>query len=127
MPEIVFEIDKDLNVTFLNQSCENILGYSKSEFINKKIPVNDIVIPSDLKRMQTLSRDFTKMKSDLANATMHKAEIEQRILKGKGEFEAMEAKILRKHGKDTVINLDTGELMSLKEMQEAQAAAAKKE
>ena len=59
LPEIVFEIDKDLNVTFLNQSCENILGYSKSEFINKKIPVNDIVIPSDLKRIkESITKNF---------------------------------------------------------------------
>lgn len=59
LPEIVFEIDKDLNITFLNQSCEKILGYGKSEFINKKIPLNDKVIPSDLKKIKgNLTENF---------------------------------------------------------------------
>lgn len=52
LPEIVFEIDNNLNVQFLNQSCENILGYSKKELINQKTSLLDLIIPSDLDRIK---------------------------------------------------------------------------
>jgi PAS domain S-box-containing protein len=52
LPEIVFEIDKDLNIKLLNQSCERILGYKKEELINKKLSLNEIIVPSDLDRIK---------------------------------------------------------------------------
>jgi PAS domain S-box-containing protein len=47
LPEIIFELDKDLNVLFVNQACSKILGYRKEELLNKKIKLNDFIIPKD--------------------------------------------------------------------------------
>jgi len=52
LPEVVFEIDKDLKVKALNRSCEKILGYSKDELLNKRIPIEKLVVPEDIKRLK---------------------------------------------------------------------------
>ncbi|MFC2151710.1 PAS domain S-box protein [Bacteroidota bacterium] len=60
LPEIVFEIDADLNVRFLNQACERILGYSKSEMLNHKLSLQNFVAPHDLERVKSnLKKNFT--------------------------------------------------------------------
>jgi len=51
LPEIVFEIDKELNIKFLNQACEKILGFSKSELINNKAFLKDFIVPVDIERI----------------------------------------------------------------------------
>jgi PAS domain S-box-containing protein len=50
LPEIIFEIDKDLTVLFVNQACSKVLGYSKEELINKKINLEDFILPQDFTR-----------------------------------------------------------------------------
>ncbi len=52
LPEIVFEIDKNLNIKFLNQACEKILGYNKSELINNKSSLKDFVVPDDIEKIK---------------------------------------------------------------------------
>ena len=52
LPEIVFEIDTDLNIRFLNKSCKKILGYDRNELINKPIPIEKLVVPDDLPRLK---------------------------------------------------------------------------
>jgi len=56
LPEIIFEIDKDLNVLFVNEACSKILGYDKEELLNKKINLENFVIP----------QDYTRAKENLA-------------------------------------------------------------
>ena len=58
LPEIVFEIDTDLNVLFLNKSCEKVLGYDRDEFLNKPIPIEKIIVPDDIPR---LKKDIKKL------------------------------------------------------------------
>lgn len=52
LPEIIFEIDKDLNVLFVNQACSKILGYNKDELLNQKINLKNFVVPQDINRIQ---------------------------------------------------------------------------
>jgi len=57
LPEIVFEIDEDLKINFLNNSCEQILGYRKNELLNNIISIEDFVAPKDLGKIK---RNFIK-------------------------------------------------------------------
>ncbi len=52
LPEIIFEVDKDLNVLFVNQACSKILGYSKDELLNNKINLKKFVVPQDYTRIK---------------------------------------------------------------------------
>ena len=52
LPEIVFEIDTDLNVRFLNKSCKRILGYNRNDFINKPIPIEKIIVLDDIPKLK---------------------------------------------------------------------------
>ncbi|MBU8892009.1 MAG: PAS domain-containing sensor histidine kinase [Bacteroidales bacterium] len=59
LPELVFEIDEELNIKFLNQSCEKILGYRKSELLNNKISLDDFIVPVDIKKIKNnISKNF---------------------------------------------------------------------
>ncbi len=60
LPELVFEIDSDLKVKFLNKACAQAIGYAKSDIINHKLPIDEFVIPSDLERLKkSLTRNFS--------------------------------------------------------------------
>jgi len=52
LPEIVFEIDSDLKVKFLNESFEKNLGYSIADTLNKKIELEKVLHPGDLERIK---------------------------------------------------------------------------
>ncbi len=52
LPEIIFEVDKDLNVLYVNEACSKILGYSKEELINNKINLKKFVVPQDYTRIR---------------------------------------------------------------------------
>jgi PAS domain S-box-containing protein len=51
LPEVVFEIDSNLNVRFLNNACARVLGYQKSDIMNNKLPVEEFIVPSDLDKL----------------------------------------------------------------------------
>lgn len=52
LPEIVFEIDKDLRIKFLNKSSQKILGYDNEELIGKTISLEKFVNPGDINRLK---------------------------------------------------------------------------
>ncbi len=52
LPEIVFEVDSDLNVKILNEACEKILGYTKEEILNRQINLEDFVVPDDIEKVK---------------------------------------------------------------------------
>lgn len=60
LPEIVFEIDSNLHVRFLNKACENVLGYQKSDITNNKLPIEQFVIPADINRLKnSIKKNFS--------------------------------------------------------------------
>lgn len=59
LPEVVFEIDSDLKIKFLNKACAQVLGYAKSDILNHKLPIDDFIAPSDLHRLKkSISQNF---------------------------------------------------------------------
>jgi len=57
LPEIILEIDINLNIRFLNNSCKKVLGYNKEDFINKPIPINKLVVAEDIPRLKKNIQD----------------------------------------------------------------------
>jgi len=51
-PEVVFEVDKNFTLTFLNASSEKITGYKKEELIGKKIELEKYFAPEEMSKMQ---------------------------------------------------------------------------
>jgi PAS domain S-box-containing protein len=52
LPEIILELDEDLNIKFLNQSCEIFLGFPKNKLLNKKLLIEDFVVSEDIPRIK---------------------------------------------------------------------------
>ncbi|MDA3954095.1 MAG: PAS domain-containing sensor histidine kinase [Bacteroidales bacterium] len=52
LPEIILELDEDLNIKFLNQSCEIFLGFPKNKLLNKKLVIEDFVVSEDIPRIK---------------------------------------------------------------------------
>ncbi len=59
LPEIVFEIDHDLKIKFLNRTCETIIGYNREEVLNTNINLEGFVLKSDLQRIkENIKKNF---------------------------------------------------------------------
>jgi len=54
LPELVFEIDANLQITFINQSCIDFIGYSKEDILQNRIQLKDIVTPEDFIRLNKI-------------------------------------------------------------------------
>jgi len=54
LPELVFEIDANLQITFINQSCIDFIGYSKEDILQNRIHIKDIVTPEDFIRLNKI-------------------------------------------------------------------------
>lgn len=95
LPEIVFEVDKDLRINFLNDSCKKILGYNKNNFLNKTLPLEDIVVPEDLPKMKENLTQLFNGKKTSGNS--------YRIFNSKKEITTLEIynSIIRNNGKIT--------------------------
>ncbi|MEE4196750.1 MAG: PAS domain-containing sensor histidine kinase [Bacteroidales bacterium] len=52
IPEVVFEIEKDLTLRFINSSSEKITGYKKEELTGRKINLEDYFAPEDIPKMR---------------------------------------------------------------------------
>jgi len=54
LPELVFEIDASLQITFINQSCIDFIGYVNFLTSQNKVQLKDIIIPEDFVRLKSL-------------------------------------------------------------------------
>ncbi len=52
LPDIIFEIDGDLNITYVNSIAFDQFGYSREDF-DKGLNVTQMIIPSELERART--------------------------------------------------------------------------
>jgi len=95
LPEIIFEVDKNLKINFLNDSCKRILGYDKHTFINKTLPLEDLVIPEDLDKIRTNLDDVFNGKTVTGNS--------YRIFNSKKEIVTLEIynSVIRDNGEIT--------------------------
>ena len=64
----------------------------------------------ELKELQELNAEFSKLKINLGDLELQKHGICLRVEAIKKDFGAIEVKLMNKYGKDSVINLETGEV-----------------
>ncbi len=64
----------------------------------------------ELKEIQDLNTDFQKKKMMLGDMEIQKAQVISEIGAMKMKFAQNEEKLIKKYGKDSVINLQTGEV-----------------
>jgi len=64
----------------------------------------------ELEKLQALTGEFNKYKTQLGDITLQKHMICLEVDKLKGEFTVLEKELAEKYGKDSVINLETGEV-----------------
>lgn len=69
----------------------------------------------ELTEIQTLNTDFSKKKMMLGDIEIQKASIISEIGAMKMQFAKNEQKLIEKYGKDSVINLQTGEVKQKEE------------
>ena len=69
----------------------------------------------ELTEIQTLNTDFSKKKMMLGDIEIQKASIISEIEALKMQFAKNEQKLIEKYGKDSVINLQTGEVKQKEE------------
>ena len=59
-PEVIFEIDKDLTLKFINASSEQITGYKQEELIGKRLQLEDFFAPEDISRIKSSFNEVFK-------------------------------------------------------------------
>jgi len=60
LPEVIFEIDKDLTLKFINASSEQITGYKQEELIGKRLQLEDFFAPEDISRIKSSFNEVFK-------------------------------------------------------------------
>ncbi len=68
------------------------------------------VTSEELKDLQALNTQFQTLKMQLGEVELHKHSIVSDIDKLKVQFNTLEQGLISKYGKDTVVNIQTGEL-----------------
>jgi|TARA_R100001463_G_scaffold24890_2_gene59286 hypothetical protein len=71
---------------------------------------------TELESIQKSQNDFTKAKLRIADVEMQKAGILQELDKIKSEFAVFEQELIKKYGKDSSINMQTGEVRTVEEI-----------
>jgi len=64
----------------------------------------------ELSEIQTLNNEFTKAKIALGELEIQKVAVHQLISDIKSKFSSKEVELIEKYGKDSVINIQTGEV-----------------
>jgi ribosomal protein S15P/S13E len=72
----------------------------------------------ELKNLQNLNTEFNKIKTQLGDAELQKHSLLKRIEELRTEFAALETDLTTKYGKDTIVNLETGEITKKEEPKE---------
>ena len=65
---------------------------------------------TELVNLQTLNSDFVKVKTQLGDIEWQKHLIIEQVQEVRKNFSDLEAKLIKKYGENTTINLQTGEI-----------------
>ena len=65
---------------------------------------------TELVNLQTLNSDFVKLKTQLGDLELQKHLIIEQVQEVRKNFSDLEAKLIKKYGENTTINLQTGEI-----------------
>jgi len=60
LPEVIFEIDKDLTLTFINASSEQVTGYKQEDLIGRKLHLEDFFVSDDISRIKNNFNEIFK-------------------------------------------------------------------
>ncbi len=64
LPEIVFEINRELEIVYLNSSCANVLGKEKKHILNKKINVDNYFSQTEVEKiLDSIEKNFSGIKT----------------------------------------------------------------
>lgn len=77
------------------------------EIVNNQI---QSLTPDELKLVQEMNNDFTKAKMALGDLELRKQELFKALDEMRAEFANNEIALIKKYGKDSVINIMTGEI-----------------
>jgi len=80
------------------------------EKVKEKAEKATEVTKEELKDLQTLNAQFQTLKMQLGEIELHKQSVISDIDKLKAQFNVLEQGLISKYGKDTVVNIQTGEL-----------------
>ena len=67
----------------------------------------------ELSSLQELTAEFNKLKTQLGDLSLQKHGVCLRVEELKTEFQGLERSLMDKYGVDSVINMETGEIMTL--------------
>ena len=65
---------------------------------------------TELVELQTLNSDFVNLKTQLGDLELQKHLVIEQVQEVKKKFSDLEAKLVKKYGENTTINLQTGEI-----------------
>ena len=65
---------------------------------------------TELVELQTLNSDFVNLKTQLGDLELQKYLIIDQVQEVRKNFSDLEAKLVKKYGENTIINLQTGEI-----------------
>jgi hypothetical protein len=71
-----------------------------------------------LKNLQELNSQFNTIKTQLGDLELQKHGLCLKVESLRGEFSTLEAELAEKHGKNSIINLETGEVTQKEEEKE---------
>ena len=71
---------------------------------------------TELNNIKELNKRFNNLKVSLGDAELQKLKIVEEIQSIKQRFQFMESELIQKYGKDSVIDLKTGEVKKKKKM-----------
>jgi hypothetical protein len=69
----------------------------------------------ELTKVQSLQAEFTKSKAAIGDLELQKQTLLKLIENLRGDFSVVEQDLIAKYGKDSVINIQTGEVTTKKE------------
>lgn len=78
--------------------------------MSKTIELNNKLEEQELKSLQELQTQYSKLKLALGEITLKESEIIDEVKSIKHRFMIEEKKLIEKYGADSVINLQTGEI-----------------
>ena len=64
----------------------------------------------ELEDLQVLTAEFNKLKTQLGDLSLQKHGVCLRVEELKGEFQKLEEGLMDSYGKDSIINMETGEI-----------------
>ena len=81
----------------------------------KTVELTQKLEENELKAIQELNSEFTKLKLALGEVKLHEADLMEQVKLVKGVFVEEEKKLVEKYGAESIVNIKTGEITKKEE------------